>query len=480
MPLNLVSIRAYVGVTSFQRGNQYFVSGNVISCHIEDDIIYGKVRGSRNHPYDVEIMIEDGEIIDSERSCPVGYECKHVAALGLKALVQLSKNPPAAAVDASKPKPKQHKKSEWQTILSQIIERSEQHKALKVFSLQILFSLEGDSRNYFSEKYLEKLAEPVWNVVMRPRIYDAETGKYSISEIKWPDTSCNGLIYWDKLTGRIPDEQFLFLQLLSEGRNSRYGRGWEKVKDERAKYVWKILQEHEEYGVSLLGGKKVNLPVTFDERVYEVILMIDEAGKGLRLKKTIFCEGKIVEAKPLALVGEPAAFAIVEEDGRYVIHPVESRLPDNAILQKSIFIPKDEINILQSEFLPKLAKDIGVTAKTNAVILPETVAPFPYLAVNKTANGFIKINPGVTYQEKVYLLNAILDYINIDSRTVLLNKENVDEIRRIFKKYIPGQDAAGTALAGIVAARFIGGDYSETAGKLAEFNHCYERRFAKL
>ncbi len=62
--------------------------GKVLAFHREDVFVFGKVRGSNRETYLQEIELErdgDGLTIDGECSCPVGYNCKHVAALLIEA-----------------------------------------------------------------------------------------------------------------------------------------------------------------------------------------------------------------------------------------------------------------------------------------------------------------------------------------------------------------------------------------------------------
>lgn len=485
MRFNLPAIRDHVGITAFQKGNQYFTSGKVISCDIEDDFIYGKVKGTTWDPYEVEMFIEDGEILDSDCSCPVGFSCKHVAALALKALVKMSKNPPPAAGTIHKPTSKPQKKSEWQNVLSQLIGNKNQNRTTKTFSLQILLNFEG-GRGFFMDDYLDRSvftqlsptlqrrlksfkgsqerSDPVWDLVLRPRIYDDETGKYSVTHIKWNDVSYNSNIFWDGLSGHLPEKHFLYLQLLSAGVRSYYGNGWEKVENSRAEYVWKILKEHDNYSVSLLGGKKGNYPVDINETPLNINLLIEDTNGGVRLRKAIQSESKTASTAQIAYIGDPAVFAVAEEGDRYVVHPVITRLPKNSAIQKPLFIPKHEIIFFQKEYLPNLAKDLGVTSNTSAVTLPETVTPTPFLAVKHAGKGFININTGISFQKKEFLLNDIPDYIDINGKTILFNYEYIISIKEIFNKYLPEPNGSGAVLAGIPAARFIG----ETIPKLQE------------
>ena len=93
--------------------------GKVLAFHVEDRFVFGKVRGSNRETYLQEIELEkDGDevLIDGECSCPVGYNCKHVAALLIEAFergslrgedagIAGSRRPAAALAAASRSTP---------------------------------------------------------------------------------------------------------------------------------------------------------------------------------------------------------------------------------------------------------------------------------------------------------------------------------------------------------------------------------------
>ncbi|MDN7675573.1 DEAD/DEAH box helicase [Burkholderia oklahomensis] len=60
----------------------------------DGDTLVGRVQGTRSRPYDVWVMFNDVDEdmwIENECTCPVGFECKHVAALLIAGLAHLPK-----------------------------------------------------------------------------------------------------------------------------------------------------------------------------------------------------------------------------------------------------------------------------------------------------------------------------------------------------------------------------------------------------
>ena len=88
--LSLLHIKRTCGERSFQKGLAYWKQGNVIDVQENDsgdtrvEVIKASVKGSGNNIYQQHIELRrdtrGGIEIDGECSCPVGYDCKHVAA----------------------------------------------------------------------------------------------------------------------------------------------------------------------------------------------------------------------------------------------------------------------------------------------------------------------------------------------------------------------------------------------------------------
>ena len=75
-------IQSWVGGTYAQRGRTYFRNGRVVDIRWRDEVLTGKVQGTEEEPYTVKIkFIRNGNGLEGDCSCPMGYDCKHVAAV---------------------------------------------------------------------------------------------------------------------------------------------------------------------------------------------------------------------------------------------------------------------------------------------------------------------------------------------------------------------------------------------------------------
>jgi len=90
-----------------ERGRAYFRQGKVLSWRANTDgrKLQGKVAGSRRTPYQVFIHVwprRTGTDIEGECTCPVGFDCKHVAAVLFAALAA---EPDTVEATADQPPP---------------------------------------------------------------------------------------------------------------------------------------------------------------------------------------------------------------------------------------------------------------------------------------------------------------------------------------------------------------------------------------
>ncbi|MGL5136277.1 MAG: SNF2-related protein [Beijerinckiaceae bacterium] len=82
------SVVSATGQRAFEAGAAYLRDGRVIQAErVSDSEILSAVRGSERTPYRQTITL-DGAVIDGACTCPVGHNCKHVAAAMLKLLAQ--------------------------------------------------------------------------------------------------------------------------------------------------------------------------------------------------------------------------------------------------------------------------------------------------------------------------------------------------------------------------------------------------------
>jgi hypothetical protein len=98
----LAAVRRLLGEQAFARGQSYERQGRVRSLVQDETLVLASVRGSAAEPYQQHITLGFGrdrtlDRIDGYCDCPVGWNCKHVAA----ALVALANREPALPTSAA-------------------------------------------------------------------------------------------------------------------------------------------------------------------------------------------------------------------------------------------------------------------------------------------------------------------------------------------------------------------------------------------
>ena len=114
LPFTDADLRRELPPNYIKRGEEYWASGHVEGLKFSADnmVIQGRVRGNARKPYQVKVRIVPGRkgrvSIQGDCSCPMLYNCKHVAALLLEALERdedeaLDDAPPHNALPAPPP-----------------------------------------------------------------------------------------------------------------------------------------------------------------------------------------------------------------------------------------------------------------------------------------------------------------------------------------------------------------------------------------
>jgi superfamily II DNA or RNA helicase len=86
-------ITDWLGAYTVAKARSYLDAVSQVSW--TDDTLSGQVQGTQRRPYRVQVRFEEDENleIDGECTCPVGFDCKHLAALLMAGLALLPKEP---------------------------------------------------------------------------------------------------------------------------------------------------------------------------------------------------------------------------------------------------------------------------------------------------------------------------------------------------------------------------------------------------
>ncbi len=163
-------IRDIFGDKTFSKGLDYYNHGYVSNTVKIGDILYSQVMGSSAKPYEVRAFINDAET-STKCTCPVGFMCKHGAALLLKWVHE-----PSSFVDADKflLSLERMSKGEIISILEKILKQNP--------SLIDEFSLEKEEK---PEINIDAISEKIgWIVHGELDYYHVWDAIHSLEEIK--------------------------------------------------------------------------------------------------------------------------------------------------------------------------------------------------------------------------------------------------------------------------------------------------------
>jgi uncharacterized Zn finger protein len=92
-------VTALVGPRAFFAGQAYAAAGRVVEVSVSADgtELAALVQGSYPAPYQLVVTLDPRGSLSSSCSCPIGYDCKHVAA----ALLAARAHPLLASADAA-------------------------------------------------------------------------------------------------------------------------------------------------------------------------------------------------------------------------------------------------------------------------------------------------------------------------------------------------------------------------------------------
>ena len=83
LPFTAADVQQKFTAETLRRGRAYARDGSVRSVELSNDggQLTAKVQGSSRQPYAVTVTISAKGRIDASCSCPIGYSCKHAAAV---------------------------------------------------------------------------------------------------------------------------------------------------------------------------------------------------------------------------------------------------------------------------------------------------------------------------------------------------------------------------------------------------------------
>ncbi|WP_164545063.1 DEAD/DEAH box helicase [Antribacter gilvus] len=363
--LDAAAVRRLVGAAAYERGLDYQRSGRVLdwTWRARTRELGARVRGSGRSVYTCLVTFDVArsgryEVIAADCSCPVGTDCKHVAATLIESGVAAEEDPAEAAGHP--------RRATWRDALGRVTAGPAPGAAGGDLTAGLRVRLTGASA------VLPGAPPPA--IAVRPALRTGSARWTAGSEASW-----DRLRYGYGLPlGPQVREWFAELADLAANRGGRYRLpAWVDLED-LGRAVWTHLEQAADLGIELVGaakGETVRLA-----RQAEVVAEASSTGDGgLRLAPALRFDGVRVAASAFGAAGPAGLFAVEPHDGGQVLllGPVRGALtvPQRELLAlPETVVPPADVPEFLGEVYPSLRRRVGVRSD-GTVDLPEPPRP---------------------------------------------------------------------------------------------------------
>jgi superfamily II DNA or RNA helicase len=397
--VDITDIQRLVGPASFQRGLAYaragFVSG--LSWNPEARVVSGTVSGSAAQPYRCSALVSatTGKPTGGLCSCPVGFDCKHVAALLLQSNTTTLKQLSGLTLKKAAVTPE--KQADWKSAVIALTERpgASGSRSARIGLLLELRELIPRSRSQWNgptAKPATATSRGAVRLGVRPVLLSA-TGNWTRGNIGW-----NSLGYQANRLDLANDQQRWFAQFAALHRSTRevYSNqevDWLYLDDFHSPLLWQLLADGQARDIALVTGKK-ETSVTIGG---DAAVSIDARLEGeLRLSPILRVDGESHPAVTAGAIGDHGVYAWeLEPRPRFTLAATSAPLLDEqrALLGavKPVVVPAADVDEFLRDYYPRLSRTITVTSGDASVVLPELTPPVLVLTVSYQPKQAVKI-----------------------------------------------------------------------------------------
>ena len=399
--IDVTDIIRVVGGAAFQRGQTYAKGGAVVELAWEPqaEVLRAKVRGHSSVPY--RTMLQLGEkrqgdyrLLDNHCSCPVGFDCKHVAAVALQSntdhlVARQEFIRPSTSGTPAVPA--------WQESLQTLIDAdlhaltSTKASATPLaLQFEIRTSDAGISARWGAPAPRSAHRNTSFRLGVRPVVRNTK-GNWVKNNLAW-----SNIAYQTYGLQLDPEQHRWFSQFPALHRSngvSYFGQNdsWLYLDDFSNPLLWQLLEEAQRIGVQFVGTKK-DTSVRLGQRAslsLDVRAANDSPGTAgpvpLQLLPVLEIDG---EPHPTDAAGLIAGHGIYVRSAENVITLAPTARPltdqDKGLLLNSapVIIPEQDAPVFLEKFYPKLRQVLPVTSSDESVEFPEISPPLLVLTAS--------------------------------------------------------------------------------------------------
>lgn len=423
-----------VGMAAFRRGQDYAKAGAVQDLAWNRDALEltGVVRGNRPHPYHCFIRLavrRDGGFVtqDSDCSCPMAYDCKHVAATLLhsnarhvRALANFRIRPagdqPATDQPAGEAGATAGVQPAWARSLAQLLEPEDASNSVqppglarahrrasgrggaepRISPLGLQFELRvreaASSRHWGPPGFRSadvrgtgaQAEDPQhYRLGVRP-VYLNAKGNWVRGNLAW-----NTISYQTAGLLVDPDQHRWFCQFaaLHRATGQMYlGRddAWLYLDDFASALLWNLFEDAARLGIALVGTRKDDAVVLGREATVTLdATAAREAGTGggagLRLSAEVRFDGVRCLPGTAGTIGDHGLYSWEPEPHLTLrLAPAARRLSEQErqlVRSEPVQVPPADVDRFMEDFYPLLQRTVALASSDGSVSFPDLAAP---------------------------------------------------------------------------------------------------------
>ncbi|WP_139219842.1 DEAD/DEAH box helicase [Curtobacterium sp. YR515] len=382
--IDAVDVIRFVGPQAFGRARDLVRAGLVDDAvwHDDDGTVTGAVSGSADDPYELRIETTParGEFVRPVRStctCPLGGDCKHVAA----ALLTINARALAAAAG---PKPEQPAPppSDWRHDLArlagddaQVAEPQGTPMGLQ-FELRDAVSARLASRARAAGRALPTASRSV-RLGVRP-VTRSDAGNWVRGQLTW-----GTLPYSMNRLGLSPEQHAWFVQFAALHRAGQLAglpgeADWIHLDDFGSPLLWPLLTQAPALGIAFVTGKREGGAVLGAEA--RVLLDVARQDGGLVIGASAVLDGRPAAPGTARTIGDHGVYVFRESPEFHVAFaPTVTPVPEDQrrmlVDGARITVPEPEVAEFLADWSPRLRGALGLVSADGSVELPERTPP---------------------------------------------------------------------------------------------------------
>ncbi len=382
--IDAVDVIRFVGPQTFGRARDLVRAGLVddATWHDDDGTVTATVSGSADDPYElrVETTPARGEFVRPVRStcsCPLGGDCKHVAA------ALLTVNARALASTAGpRPETTAPPVADWRHDLARLAGDDEQAVTPQGTPMGLQFELRDAvsarlaSRARAAGRALPTASRSV-RLGVRP-VTRSDAGNWVRGPLTW-----GTLPYSLNRLGLSPEQHGWFLQFAALHRAGQLAglpgeADWIHLDDFGSPLLWPLLGQAPGLGIAFVTGKREGGAVLGAEA--RVLLDAGRHDGALVIGASAVLDGRPVADGTARMIGDHGVYAFRESPEFHVAFaPTPAPVPEDQrrmlVEGSRITVPEPEVEEFLADWSPRLRGALGLVSSDGSIELPERTPP---------------------------------------------------------------------------------------------------------